>query len=79
LLVVPLDFLLPAIHGVDSRNDVDAGGQALLHEIDGQRLRIERRADGGENDDGSHLECGGHAAALSRLEQWSAICETKSR
>ena len=41
LLVVPLDLPLPAIHGVDSRNDVDAGGQALLHEVDGQRLDIE--------------------------------------
>jgi hypothetical protein len=41
LLVVLLDFPLPSIRGVDTRNDVDAGSEALLHEIDGQRLHIE--------------------------------------
>src|SRR4029077_17428865 len=56
LLVLTLDLPLPAIHGVDSRNDVDAGGQALLHEVDGQRLRIERSTDGRQNDDGSQRE-----------------------
>src|SRR5262249_39208885 len=49
-----LDPALPAIDGLDLRNDVDARGEPFLHQQRRKRKRIERRADGRQYDDRRH-------------------------
>src|SRR5437870_6201835 len=74
LLSVLLDLVLPAIHGVDLRNDVDAGGQAFLYQLCSDFRGIEVCADGGEHDDWRHrpaiLSAAWRATSCAAARYW---------
>src|SRR5437867_6705078 len=54
LLGITFDLPLPAIHGVDLRNDVDARGQPHFYQLCRERSRIEGRTNGRQHDDRRH-------------------------
>src|ERR1051325_5798956 len=54
LLGVVLHCALPAIHGVDLREDIHARRETAVDELVGQRVRIEAAADGSQYNDRLH-------------------------
>src|SRR5207244_2554235 len=68
LLGIRFDAPLPAIGRLDARDDVDAGGEALLDQVARQRGDVERRTDGRQDDD--RRQCR-RTSSICRAASWA--------